>query len=120
MICPLSNIEEVFKTANGAFYQCSRKNCFWLEFMNGTTSFTVSDFFAFKKRIDSIDIVQMLKDTSRRSDFEIVMPFRSERCFILSVQDVLNLKEILDGAKFMLELNGHIKTILRQRAVAVF
>lgn len=117
MICPLATIEEVFKTGNGAFYQCSRKNCFWLEFMNSTTSFTVSDFFTFKKRIDSIDVVQMLKDTSRRSDFEIVMPFRSERCFLLSVQDILDLQEILAGAKFMLELNGHLKTILRHRAV---
>lgn len=119
MICPLSTIEEVFKTEKGAFYQCSRKNCFWLEFMNRTTSFTVSDFFTFKKRIDSIDVIEMLKDTSRKSDFEIVMPFRSERCFLLTVQDIIDLQELLAGAKFMLELNGQLKTILRRNVLAV-
>ncbi|WP_140938249.1 DUF6686 family protein [Sphingobacterium lumbrici] len=113
MICPLANVEEVFKTEHGAVYQCSRKNCYWLDFNGTTTAFKVGDFFMFKKRIDSIDIEAMLNDSSRSSDFEIVMPFRTERCFILSPQDILNLREILAGAKFMLELNRSIKQALR-------
>lgn len=120
MICPLANVEEVFKTEVGAVYQCSRKNCYWLEFQDTTTSFSVSDFLLLKKRIDSIDIENMLCDSSRSSDFEIVMPFRTERCFLLSVEDILNLREILDGAKFMIELNGQIKSFLRRGAVFAF
>lgn len=120
MICPLANVEEVFKTEIGAVYQCSRKNCYWLEFQNTTTAFSVSDFRLFKNRIDSIDIEQMLCDTSRSSDFEIVMPFRTDRCFILSVEDILNLREILDGAKFMIELNCQVKSILRRGALYAF
>lgn len=120
MICPLANVEEVFKTAVGAVYQCSRKNCYWLEFQDTTTSFRVSDFLSFKKRVDAIDIEKMLCDSSRSSDFEILMPFRTERCFILSVEDILNLRELLDGAKFMIELNCHVKTILRHGAVFAF
>lgn len=120
MICPLANVEEVFKTDKGAVYQCSRKNCYWLEFQDSTTSFKVSDFFLFKKHIDKIDIEQMICDSSRSSDFELVMPFRTDRCFILNVEDILNLREILAGAKFMLELNGQIKTILRRDAVLAF
>lgn len=117
MICPLANVEEVFKTSNGAVYQCSRKNCYWLEFQGNTTAFKVSDFFAFKKRIQQINLEAMLCNSSRTFDFEIIMPFRTERCFILSVEDVLNLREILDGSKFMIELNGQIKSILRQNSV---
>lgn len=120
MICPLANVEEVFKTAEGAVYQCSRKNCYWLEFLDATTSFTVSDFFNFKKRIDAIDLELMLSDASRAADFEIIMPFRTDRCFILAAEDVLNLREVLAGAKFMLELNGQIKTIMRRGAVLAF
>lgn len=119
MICPLANVEEVFKTNMGAVYQCSRKNCYWLEFADTSTSFSVSDFFSFKKRIDSINVEQMLNDSSRSSDFEIVMPFRTERCFILSVEDILNLREILDGAKFMLALNTEMKVLLRRNLVTV-
>lgn len=120
MICPLANVEEVFKTDNGAVYQCSRKNCYWLEFQNSTTSFRVSDFFNFKKTIDTIDLDNMIEDSSRSSDFEIIMPYRTERCFILSVQDIIYLREVLSGAKFMIEFNGQVKTILRRGAVLSF
>ncbi len=119
MICPLANVEEVFKTEHGAVYQCSRKNCYWLEFADSTTSFSVSDFFNFKKRIDSIDVEKMLNDSSRTADYEIVMPFRTERCFILSVEDILNLREILSGSKFMLELNAEIQAVLRRNLLLV-
>ncbi|QBQ41984.1 hypothetical protein [Sphingobacterium psychroaquaticum] len=117
MICPLAEVEEVFKESFGAVYQCSRKNCYWLEFKDTTTAFKISDFFLFKKTIDAIDIEKMLSDTSRTADFELVMPHRTDRCFILSAQDVLNLREVLAGAKFMIELNSEVKRILRKEAV---
>ncbi|TDS07499.1 hypothetical protein [Sphingobacterium paludis] len=117
MNCPLANVEEVFATAQGAVYQCSRKNCYWLEFQHTTTAFRISDFFSFKKRIDAINVASMIDDASRRSDFEIVMPFRTERCFLLAVQDILALREILAGAKFMIELNSEVKKMLRKGSV---
>ena len=117
MNCPLANVEEVFATAQGAVYQCSRKNCYWLEFQHTTTAFRISDFFSFKKRIDAINLASMIDDASRRSDFEIIMPFRTERCFLLSVQDILTLREILAGAKFMIELNSEVKKMLRKGRV---
>jgi len=117
MVCPLANVEEVFKSEFGAVYQCSRKNCYWLEFQNTTTSFKVGDFIRFKKRIDAIDVEKMLCDSSRSSDFEIVMPFRTERCFILTVEDILNLRDILAGAKFILELKGTVDAIMQRGAL---
>ncbi|MBL1408381.1 MULTISPECIES: DUF6686 family protein [Sphingobacterium] len=117
MICPLASVEEVFTTSQGAVYQCSRKNCYWLEFQGNTTAFKVSDFFVFKRSVDQIDIEAMLNNSSRSFDFELIMPFRTERCFLLSVEDVLNLRDLLAGAKFMLELNGQIRSILRRDAV---
>lgn len=117
MICPLASVEEVYKTEQGAVYQCSRKNCYWLDFHGNTTAFKVNDFFAFKKRIDQIDVEAMLCNSSRSFDFEVIMPFRTERCFILSVEDILHLQELLAGAKFMLELNGQIRSILRHNSL---
>ena len=117
MICPLANFEEIFQTESGAVYQCSRRNCYWLDFQGSTTAFKVRDFFAFKKRIDSIDIEMMLSNSSRAFDFEIVMPFRTDSIFILSPQDILKLKEILSGAKFMIELNSEIKACLQSKAI---
>lgn len=120
MICPLAEVEEVFLTQAGAVYQCSRKNCYWLEFKDTTTAFKVSDFFLFKKRIDAVDVEAMLADSSRSADFELISPHRTERCFVLSVQDILNLREVLDGAKFMIQLNSELKKLLRRDAHLVF
>ncbi|MBK1439151.1 hypothetical protein JHJ32_04060 [Parapedobacter sp. ISTM3] len=113
MICPLANFEEVYKTAHGAVYQCSRQNCYWLEFAGSTTAFKVGDFLDFKKKIDAIDISAMIIDSSRTADFTIVMPFRTPRCFVLTINDVLNLRELLDGAKFMITLNSMVQACMK-------
>ncbi|MBE8715184.1 DUF6686 family protein [Sphingobacterium hungaricum] len=119
IICPLASVEEVFETEHGGVYQCSRKNCYWLEFKETTTSFKVNDFLLFKKRIDQIDIENMLSNSGRTFDFEIIMPFRSERCFVLNVHEILQLKEVLAGAKFMIELNSQVKQCLLRGRVSV-
>ncbi len=113
MICPLANFEEVYVTDHGAVYQCSRQNCYWLAFAGTTTAFKVGDFFAFKKKIDGIDLSEMIINPARTADFTIVMPFRTPRCFVLDVSDVLNLRELLDGAKFMITLNSVVSECLR-------
>jgi len=110
MLCPLRNVEEIFRTERGAVYQCSRKNCYWLEYGITTTAFRVSDFRLFKKHIDSIDVERMLTDVSPGADVEVVMPPGTERCFLLTVRDILALREILSGAKFMIELNSEIRS----------
>ncbi len=113
MVCPLANFEEIYKTPHGAVYQCSRQNCYWLEFAGNTTAFKVNDFFNFKKKIDGIDVSAMIINPSRTADFTIVMPFRTPRCFVLDINAVLNLRELLCGAKFMIELNSVVKECLR-------
>ncbi|MVZ62040.1 hypothetical protein [Sphingobacterium humi] len=120
MICPLANVEEVFQTDYASVFQCSRRNCYWLEFQGNTTSFTVRDFLAFKKKIDDVDVERMLVNAARTFDYEIIMPFRTERCFILSVEEVLQLREVLAGAKFMIELNSEIKKCLQIGAVMAY
>lgn len=120
MICPLANVEEVFQTEHGAVYQCSRKNCYWLEFKETTTAFKISDLFLFKKYIDGIDVAAMIANTARSSDFAIVMPFRTDRCFILSIGDILNLRALLHGAKFMIKINSEVHAILRNGAMLAY
>lgn len=113
MVCPLAHFEEVYHTAHGIVYQCSRQNCYWLDFAGSTTAFKVNDFFNFKKKIDGVDISTMIIDSSRTADFTIIMPFRTPRCFVLNINDILNLKELLAGAKFMIELNSVVNECLK-------
>jgi len=59
-----------------------------------------------------VDISAMIIDSSRTADFTIIMPFRTPRCFVLDINAVLNLRELLAGAKFMIELNSVVNECL--------
>ena len=111
------NLEEVYSTVHGGIYQCNRLNCFWLEFAGGLSAFKINDFLQLVKQVEQIDVVEMAQNSARVADVAIINPFRSERCFVLTLTDVLNLREILQGAKVMLELNSIIYECLHGMAV---
>lgn len=117
MIC--NHLNELFKNEHGAAYQCSRNNCYWLDFKGEQSSFKVSDFLRFKEEVDAIDIDSLLTDSSRSADFTILMPYRCNRCFLLSALDVINLRELLAGARFMIELNSVLSVCLKARPCRV-
>lgn len=101
-----SNLAEVFKTAHGGIYQCDDSNCYWVEFAGTLTPFKFHCFWRLKKIIDGIDIDAMINDTAHNADIEIISPCSCERCYVLTIQEVIYFKELLAGAKVMLELNS--------------
>lgn len=101
-----SGLEKVYNNLYGAVYQCSRKNCFFLEFDKKVIRFKVADFLQFKKEVDGLDISSLINDISRAADVTVLMPFRCQRCFVLSPLEVYYLQELLQGAQFVLELNS--------------
>ncbi|WP_207531882.1 DUF6686 family protein [Desertivirga arenae] len=107
---------EIFKTQQGAVYQCNSKNAFCLEFGNSRSFFKISDFLNFTKKINNIDVAEMAKNTSRHADIAIVMPHYTERCFVLTITDIIALREILNGAKFMLQLNSILRECMTSLA----
>jgi hypothetical protein len=112
-----NHLIEIFRTEHGAVYQCNRQNCFMVEFAGGTSPFKVHDFLALKQRLDAIDVQEMAQNASRAADVAIVMPPRSERCFVLTLTDVLNFRELMQGAKVMLRLNSLVYECFHGMAV---
>lgn len=104
MACSSTSLTEIYRTAHGSVSQCNRQNCYWLDFAGERTAFRVRDFLAFKKKIDQIDLEAMVVDPSPGADYAVVMPRCTSRCFLLDISDILALRELLDGAKFMIEL----------------
>jgi hypothetical protein len=117
MLSSQNHLIEIFRTGHGAVYQCNRQNCFVVEFAGGASPFKVHDFLALKKHLDAIDIQEMAQNTSRVADVAIVMPPRSERCFVLTLTDVLCFRELLQGARTMLQLNSLMHECLHGMAV---
>ncbi|QNF31970.1 hypothetical protein HUW51_04230 [Adhaeribacter swui] len=108
---------EIFRTTQGAVYQCNRRNCYWVEFAGGISPFTFSDFKLLKKQLEAININEMAQNTERTADVVILMPHRSERCFVLTLTDVLQFRELLQGAKVMIELNSLVYESLHAMAI---
>jgi hypothetical protein len=117
MLPSQNHLVEIFKTEHGTVYQCNRQNCFWVEFAGGISPFKVHDFLALKQQLEVIDVREMAQNTSRVADVAILMPPRSERCFVLTLTDVLNFRELLQGAKAMLRLNSLVYECLHGLAV---
>ena len=98
--------KEIYRTPNGCVYQCDRKRCFGVEFAGELTEFKLPCFFALKKLVDSIDMEAMALNPSKSSDIEIISPCGSERCYVLTLPELIEFKELLSGARVMLQLNS--------------
>lgn len=104
MCCSNCTVHNIYTNEFASFSQCDSSNCYMLRFENYEADFTVKDFLLFKKRVELIDIHEMIQNTSRQSDFELIMPFRCASFFVLNVQQIVLLKEFLNCAKFHLDL----------------
>lgn len=98
--------KEIYRTAHGCVYQCDSKRCFAVEFGGEITEFKLPCFFALKKLVDSIDIESMALNPSKSSDVEIISPCGVDRCYVLTLHELLEFKELLSGARVMLQLNS--------------
>ena len=113
------NIVEIYKTEAGSVSQCNKTNTYILEYSGVATSFKASDFVDFTKRVNAIDIESMIFSSSPVNDVVVLMPPYSDRCFVLTLSDTLNLKHLLAGAKFGLHLNSVLWECLQPRLFSI-
>jgi hypothetical protein len=107
------NLIEIYRTAHGAVLQSNRYHHYVLEFGGSASVFKVRDFFLFRRCVEEINLDEMVQSTSPAADVCVLMPCYTDRCFVLTVNDVLNLTEILRGANFMINLNSMVQETLR-------
>jgi hypothetical protein len=112
-----SQLQEVFRTDAGCVYQSDYENCLYVEFSGKTIRYKVKCFFRLKSIVDRIDLAKMASDPDPACDFEIVTMCACEHCYVLTLPQVIALKELLAGAKVMLELNSILHDRLRRVAL---
>ncbi len=105
--------KELFATQYGAVYQ--GKRTLFVHFAGTVTPFNIVHFWALKKRVDEVDVQAMASNPSRVYDCAIISPCASERCYVLSLAEVIAFQDLLAGTKLMLELNS----ILHEQTYAV-
>lgn len=102
------SISEVFSTINGKVLQDNGHNCFVLEWQGERSMLKLPCFFGLKRRLDGIDIEKMLTSHSACNDFEIFSSCGCDRCFVLTIPEILEMRNLLSGARAMMELNSII------------
>lgn len=107
------DLKEIYSTSFGTVYQSNRFNQYVLDFDGRLSIFKAADFFYFKKEVEEIDLEEMLQSTSRTSDVAILMPHYTNTCFILTPGKVARMKEILQGASFIIKLNSMLHECLQ-------
>lgn len=107
---------EVFTTAHGQVWQCNCSNAFFLDFQGVRTTLGVRNLLDLTRRINAINLAEMLCNPSRHADIALVMPHYTDRCFALTISEVIDLKDLLNGAKAMIQLNSMIRECFCQFA----
>lgn len=96
---------EVFSTANGAIYQSDSEACWYIDFAGKLARFDYRNLLKLKKAVYQIDIEELLLNSTKSADLEIIFICACDHCYVLSLVQIIKLKEILQGTFAMLELN---------------
>lgn len=106
-----TSFNEVFRTKAGGVYQCDEERCWYVDFASKMARFDYRCLLKLRKAIYNVDIEALLLNTDKTPDVEIIFICACDHCYVLTLMQVIELKEILEGTFVMLELNQ----ILHQR-----
>jgi len=101
-----SKLVEIYSNSKGAVYQCDETNQFVVRFLDTTTYFSVRQFIDFRRVISQINLNVMLERIEREFDLELIYLPQKDKLYTLEICEIYHLKELLSGAKAMLELHS--------------
>jgi hypothetical protein len=108
---------DVFGTQNGAVYQCDAERCWYVNFAGKVAKFDYRCLLKLKKAVYNVDIEAKLLDSSKDPDVEIIFICACDHTYILTLLQIIALKEILEGTFVMLQLNNIIQDRLYRVAL---
>jgi len=105
ILLPAVNFDEVFSTTKGAIYQSDSESCWYIDFAGKLARFDYRNLLKLKKAVYNVDIEGMLLNSDKTADVEILFICACDHCYVLSLIEIIALKELLQGTFVMLELN---------------
>lgn len=104
--------EEIFSTKSASIAQCRASESFILSYKKEEFTFRLCDLYAFRKKILDLDLMELLEPSA--PDVEIISLPHCDRLLVLSLHDILQFRELLNGTFDTLALNSSIQKILRR------
>lgn len=105
MISQVSESNELYRIAKGCSWQCDLTNRVYLQFQETTAAFRMRDFFAFHRKVNAVNIHEMIYNLSDTYDFEIIEAPQHGVSLQLGLCELIQLRDLLDGTRFALKLN---------------
>ena len=103
---------ELFSTAKGYSVQCDLTSRIILHFGDIKAPFKILDFLNFRRFINSIDIRSKIFDLSDESDYEFVEAPQLNIGHKMTLCEVIQLRELVNGTHFAIELNSMLHQLL--------
>jgi len=97
-------LTEVFTTASGAVFQNDYERCWQVDFAGKSAQYDYRCLLKLRSAINRIDIEQRLLD-STSPDVEIIFICACDHTYVLTLVQIIALRELLEGTFVMLELN---------------
>ena len=123
MLTKITNLSQtstwsnVFSTKNGAVYQCDAERCWYVDFAGKAAKFDYRCLLKLKKAVYNVDIEAKLLNSSKDPDVEIIFICACDHTYILTLLQIIALKEILEGTFVMLQLNNIIQDCIYRVAL---
>jgi hypothetical protein len=108
---------DVFSTKSGAVYQSDAERCWYVDFAGKVAKFDYRCLLKLKKAVYNVDIEAKLLQSSKDPDVEILFICACDHCYILSLLQIIALKELLEGTFVMLQLNHILQDRLYRIAI---
>jgi len=99
------NFVEVYKTSSGSVYQSDREKCWYVDFAGKLARFDYRSMMKLRKAVYSIDIEALLLNSEKNADLEIIFICACDHCYVFNIMECIAIKDLLEGAFVMLELN---------------
>jgi hypothetical protein len=103
----------LFETEKGYSYQCDLTNSIIINFVDTVSSYKIHDFLIFQRKVNNVDILNMLYDLSDQSDAQLIETTKRNFSRNLTICEIVQLRELLNGTKFTLNLHSMLCNILK-------
>ena len=102
----------LFETEKGYSYQCDVTNSIIINFADTFSTYKIQDFLIFQRKVNSVNILDMLYDLSDQSDAQLIETTKRNFSHKLNICEIVQLRELLNGTKFTLSLHSMLCDIL--------
>lgn len=104
----------IHQTVNGKITQSDSESCYYLSFHGVSYKMNVCSFIAFKTKLDAYNVEEMLLSETEEQDLEIIPLCNKEHFLLLNLIEIIEMRDLIQGALVMLELNSIVHHRIRR------